>query len=100
VNQLPIVIVHHAELSRFAATVGERLAGVVHYVREPGSINIVHTEVADEFEGRGIGGELARAALDDARSEGLKVKASCPFVAEYIEGHRQYDDLLVPTDGS
>jgi uncharacterized protein len=100
VNQLPIVIVHHAELSRYAATVGERLAGVVHYVSEPGRMNIVHTEVGDEFEGRGIGGELARAVLDGARSEGLKVKASCPFVAEYIQEHPDYADLLDQADGT
>jgi predicted GNAT family acetyltransferase len=100
VNQLPIAIVHHAELSRFAATAGERLVGVVHYVRGPGSVDIVHTEVDEQFEGRGIGGELAKAALDAARAEGLTVKASCPFVAEYIRDNPQYADLLDSTDRS
>jgi uncharacterized protein len=31
--------------------------------------------------------------LDTARSQGLKVKAVCPFAKGYIERHPEYADL-------
>ena len=53
-----------------------------------------HTEVADRFEGRGVGGALARAALDDVRDRGERAVPICPFIAEWIQRHPDYDDLV------
>ncbi len=56
-----------------------------------------HTEVDDEFEGRGLGSQLAQAALDAARDEGLDVLPFCPFIKAWIGKHPEYLDL-VPAD--
>jgi predicted GNAT family acetyltransferase len=50
--------------------------------------------VPEPFEGQGIGSELARAALDHARSAHLHVISRCPFVSGYIKRHPEYTDLL------
>jgi uncharacterized protein len=43
----------------------------------------------------GLGGWLARAALDDARARGLMVMPFCPFIADFIECHiDEYGDLV------
>ena len=55
-----------------------------------GGIAYIHTEVPPELAGRGLGSILARHILDYAQSEGLKVKAVCPFVKAYIEKHPEY----------
>ena len=71
------------------------LAGFSQYVLRPGRIAFVHTEVYESFEG--LGGRLARAALDDARTKGLVVVPYCPFIAGYIERHfEEYGDLVAP----
>jgi predicted GNAT family acetyltransferase len=45
----------------------------------------------------GLGGRLARAALDDARARRLVVVPYCPFIAAYIERHLdEYGDLVAP----
>jgi uncharacterized protein len=45
----------------------------------------------------GLGGRLAREALDDARARGLIVMPFCPFIAAYIERHlEEYSDLVAP----
>lgn len=80
--------------SRFEALVGDVLAGFADYRVRDGVITFVHTEVFDEFAGRGIGGDLARGALDQVRARGLKVVARCPFIAEWIDRHPDYQDLL------
>jgi predicted GNAT family acetyltransferase len=90
----PVVIVDHREKSRFAATIGDRLVGVVYYERTENGIEFIHTEVADDVEGQGVGSQLARAALESARDEGLVVTPSCPFIAGYIDRHPEYASLV------
>ena len=73
------------------------LAGYTQYVLDRGRIAFLHTEIYESYEGLGLGGRLARAALDDARSKGLVVMPFCPFVAGFIERHiEEYGDLVAP----
>jgi predicted GNAT family acetyltransferase len=57
-------------------------------------ITFVHTEVPPELGGKGIGSKLVKAALDQVRTEGLKVIAQCPFVKAWIDKHPDYAGLL------
>ena len=66
----------------------------LYYRIAPGVITLRHTEVPPALGGRGVGSRLARAVLEDARARGLKVVASCPFVAAYIGKHPEFNDLL------
>lgn len=79
--------------SRFEITVDGR-TGFLNYHRRGNSMVLIHTEVPPELEGRGLGGSLARAALEHARSEGLRAVPRCPFVAAWMERHPEYNDLL------
>lgn len=56
----------------------------VDYVKEPGLIRFTHAEVPRALRGRGIGSELARAVLLDARAQGLAIVPQCPFIADYL----------------
>lgn len=69
------------------------VAGVAVYRRHDDRIVFLHTEVDDAREGQGVGSELVREALDQVRSEGLRVVAQCPFVRSWIEHHPDYADL-------
>ena len=82
---------------RYEVWAGGELAGYAQYVLSRGRIAFVHTEVDESYEGLGLGGRLARAALDDARARGLIVMPFCPFIAGYIERHNEeYGDLVAP----
>jgi uncharacterized protein len=65
-----------------------------NYRRDGGTINILHTEVPKELNGRGIGSTLVRGLLDIARAQRLTVKPLCPFASAYIAKHPEYADLL------
>ncbi len=68
--------------------------GFLAYAIDGGNrINLKHTEVPRELEGRGLGGKLAKAALDHARAAGLRVAVGCPFVQSYVQRHPEYADL-------
>lgn len=69
------------------------LAGVAQYQLADGVVTFTHTEVC--VQGQGVGGQLARAALQDARSRGLRVAVRCPFIGGWIDKHPEMADLLV-----
>lgn len=85
------VIDNKAE-SRFELPTG---AGPAYseYMLEEGVLIVRHTEVPRELEGQGIGSDLARGILEEARARGLKVEARCPFVRAYMKRHPEFDDL-------
>jgi predicted GNAT family acetyltransferase len=83
----------NTERSRFEINVDGNIA-FSGYLRTGDRLTIRHTEVPKALEGRGIGSALARGLLDLARTQKLKVKPLCPFVAGYIKKHPEYADLL------
>jgi predicted GNAT family acetyltransferase len=83
------------EQQRFEAYVDEELAGFSTYERDDTGIAIMHTEVDDAFEGRGVGSALVRQMLDQLRQDdGLRVTVLCPFVTHWMRKHPEYRDLL------
>jgi predicted GNAT family acetyltransferase len=89
-------IVHNTASSRFEVRVGADLA-VLDYILSNGRIVFVHTGVPPVLEGRGIGSQLARAGLEYARREGLRVVPRCPFVRAYVKRHeKEYGALVHP----
>ncbi|MFF1875402.1 GNAT family N-acetyltransferase [Kitasatospora herbaricolor] len=90
---MAVAIRDNAEQGRFEAWAGSTLAGFAEYIRNDRLVVYPHTVVEPAFEGRGIGGELARAALDDARARGLPVLATCPFIKAWMLRHPEYVEL-------
>ena len=86
-----------AAAQRYVATLDGREAGYAAYLRSRGRIVLMHTEVDEALEGHGVGGALARFALDEARSEGREVIPVCPFMRGWSERHPDYAEL-VPAD--
>jgi predicted GNAT family acetyltransferase len=84
--------------NRFEAWVDGELAGFADYLRDDDLVVYPHTEVRSPFQGLHIGGTLARTALDDARSRDLRVLATCPFIAGWLDRHPEYADLRYTTD--
>jgi predicted GNAT family acetyltransferase len=86
-------VVNNESARRFEITVDGH-TGFLQYATTGERINLLHTEVPPELGGRGLGGTLAKAALDYAQEAGLKVAPSCPFVKKYLDKHPEYAALL------
>lgn len=68
------------------------------YQRDGDTVVLVHTDVPDELEGRGLASALARAGLAFARTNDLVVVPECSFVRSYIERHPdEVADLTIDT---
>ncbi|MGH3239285.1 MAG: GNAT family N-acetyltransferase [Spirillospora sp.] len=88
-------ITDNAERNRYEIRLDGELAGFVEYeAGEEGSVALVHTKVLSAFEGKGVGGSLARGVLDDLRARGLRVVPICPFIKKWIDRHPDYQELV------
>lgn len=87
-------IVDNDQAHRYEIYVGETLAGFSTYHLRDDRIVVIHTEIDPEVGRHGLGSQLVKALLDDARRRNLRVVPQCPFVAEYVRTHPEYQDLV------
>jgi predicted GNAT family acetyltransferase len=79
---------------RYELLLDGELVGDLVYRAKDDVVTLIHTEVAPQLEGRGLGERLVAGALDDIHERGLQIVPLCPFVAAYIRHHPEYDDLV------
>ena len=91
---MTVVVADDSMASRYEARIDGTLAGISEYELTPDTIVFLHTVVAEEHEGQGVGSAIARYALDDARARGLYVRPLCPFIRGWITQHPEYSDLV------
>jgi predicted GNAT family acetyltransferase len=91
-----VTVTDNPEKSRFEVSVDGTLAGFAAYKTDPGVVIFVHTEVFPEYEGNGLAGQLAKAALAMVREAGNRIVPICPYIRSYVRRHApEYDDLLL-----
>ena len=95
---MSVTVEDNPMVSRYEARINGALAGISEYELTPDTIVFLHTVVAQKYEGQGVGGAIARYALDDARARGLNVRALCPFIRSWLGRHHEYSDLIQPAD--
>jgi predicted GNAT family acetyltransferase len=82
------------ERSRYVIEHDGRLVGVAEYLERGDVLVFHHTEISPARRGQGLGEELVQHALDDVRTRGRTIVPRCWFVAEFVEHHPEYADLL------
>ena len=90
------VVVDRPDEGRFLLEIDGQVAELVYLV-EGTYLVLIHTEVPEALERRGLGGALVRAALDRAARDGLTVVPLCPFARRWLERHPD-DAARVPID--
>jgi len=73
-------------LTRFELAVNGETAFLI-YERTHDALTLIHTEVPPSLRGHRLGDRLVAAALEAARSAGLRVVAVCPFAKAYLRKH-------------
>ncbi len=88
--------VHHdSSAHRFTVQHDGHTGELAYELPAPGVIDFDHTFVDEALRGHGAADELARAALDYARQQHLKVRTSCEFMQAFVGRHRaEYADIL------
>lgn len=87
-------VINNKEQERFEIDLDGKTA-LIDYSEQSGVVAMTHTEVPAEFEGKGVGSQLVKGALEMVKSEGKRVRPLCAFVAGYIKRHPEYESLIV-----
>jgi predicted GNAT family acetyltransferase len=85
-----VTVENNETRQRFEIRMDGHLAKLNYRVSD-GEIDLIHTEVAEELGGRGLGNKLVEAALAYARDNKLKVVPSCSFVSNYLARHPEWN---------
>ena len=88
-----IQVVNNKELMRFEVNLNGEFA-FIEYRWYKGDIAFMHSVVPESFKGKGIGSKIARAGLDYANKEKLKIMLYCPFVSKFVKEHDEYHHLV------
>lgn len=69
------------------------------YEKNGKNITFVHTDVPQQFQGKGVGKLLAQYAFDHAKEDNLEVTCKCHFLAAYYQNNiDKYKGLKVKLD--
>ncbi|MGZ4793914.1 MAG: GNAT family N-acetyltransferase [Ilumatobacteraceae bacterium] len=84
------------EADRFTISVEGRPVGFTEFADRDGQRVFPHTEVDDEFEGRGLATIVVAEALQATKDDGLRIVPVCKLVAAYVEKHSEFSDVVDP----
>ncbi|MBS0520196.1 MAG: N-acetyltransferase [Proteobacteria bacterium] len=84
-------VTHNAALGRYELETEHGVAVAV-YRQQGDRLIFTHTEVPPLDEGRGIGTQLVREALDDTHRRGFKIVPACSFVVDFVRRYPEYAD--------
>lgn len=85
---------NNSERSRYELVIDGDLAGIADYSIVGDRVVMPHTEIEQRRRGQGLGAILVKHALDDLRSSGRTVVPRCWYVAQFIDEHPEYRDLV------
>lgn len=72
-----------------------QLAELIYTMISPTRMVIEHTEVNKAVQGKHLGSDLVKAAVEYARGRQIKILPNCPFAKEIFRRHPELDDVLV-----
>lgn len=80
--------------SRYELVEDGSVIGFADYRDQGDVVELPHTVIEPRRRGEGLGAVLVRGALDDLRPSGRRVLPTCWYVAEFIDAHPEYADLV------
>ena len=90
----PLELSLNAATQRYEAKLEGKVIAFIEYRDDSSVRSLTHTKVNPDLEGQGIGSLLVKFALEDLTSSGSSLVPVCPFVATYVQRHREYAELV------
>jgi hypothetical protein len=77
----------------YTIAIGGETVGLAAFADRNNQRVFYHTEVEEQFGGRGLATILVAEALEATRADGKRVVATCPMVAAFIKKHPEFNDI-------
>ena len=78
---------------RFEITADGAVAGFAQFVDRGDRRVFFHTEIGEDFGGRGLAGIVVEEAVAATRADGKTVVPVCPYVKKWLGKHPDHDDI-------
>ena len=86
---------------QYEAVRGGKVVGLLSYQwSSPSHVDLDHTYVSPRERGHNVGLTLVEHAIAVVRTRGATLSPGCSFVAEHIDAHPEYADLVAPSAAS
>lgn len=70
--------------------------GEMTYVWQDEEVMIIdHTEIDPAYQGKNLGIELVKTAVEYARENNKKIIAMCPFAHAVFKNHEEFNDVIM-----
>ena len=86
--------VHGDSKGRYYVVMDGEEAELTYSILSPTKIIADHTGVPEALRGTGVGLQLVERLVSDARAEGVKIIALCPFVKAQARRHPEWQDVF------
>ena len=73
---------------------GVRVAEMTYHAAGDSQFNIDHTEVDPSLRGQGVAESLLEAAVQHARDNNLKIRATCRFALKKLQNEPEFADVF------
>ncbi len=88
-----IVIRDAPDEGRFVAELGRETASA-WYRNDGKTLSFFRVDISDNLVANGVGNQLMRVAMSQARQQGLLVEPACAFAVDYMRQNPETQDML------
>lgn len=92
-------LINNEDQKRYEFHIDGHTARVEYILTKDNKIYLTHTEVPRELEGKGIASALVKKVLSEVKNSGRKLVPLCPYVAQYMKKHPEWNELVAPGFG-
>lgn len=90
------VVTDDAAENRYELIVDGERVGLIDYVDREGARDLHHTEIDDQYTGRGLAAVLVAGAVADLRVKGLLMIPTCPYIQAWLRKNPDDWDIVSP----
>jgi predicted GNAT family acetyltransferase len=76
---------HNQDKNRFELRTDGYMAHIEYSLKDDKTMDLIHTRVAQELAGKGIGKILVHKTLEHIKEAGYKFVPTCNFIAAYVD---------------
>lgn len=88
------VVTDKPDETRYELTIDGERVGLIDYVERDRARDLHHTEIDEQYSGRGLAGVLVAGAVADLRLKGLAMIPTCPYIQAWLRKHPDEWDIV------
>ncbi|MFT4019575.1 N-acetyltransferase [Terrimonas sp.] len=90
---ISLPLINNTRENRFEMVV-DGATSIIEYRQLPGALALLHTEVPQILEGKGVAAAIVEKTFNYAKENNVKIIPLCPYVLVYLKKHPEWNILI------